>query len=38
MASIKEYGVLTPIAAVHDDGGQVWVRSGQRRALAAREA
>ena len=38
VASIKEHGVLIPIAAVRSDDGTVWVRAGQRRALAAREA
>jgi ParB family transcriptional regulator, chromosome partitioning protein len=38
LASIKEHGVLIPIAAVRDADGQVRVRSGQRRTLAAREA
>lgn len=38
VASIKEHGVLTPIAAVRDHDGQLRVRSGQRRTLAAREA
>lgn len=38
VASIKEHGVLIPIAAVRDDDGQVRVRAGQRRTLAAREA
>ena len=38
LASIKEHGVLIPIAAVRDANGQVRVRSGQRRTLAAREA
>ncbi|ETZ38105.1 ParB/RepB/Spo0J family partition protein [Mycobacterium intracellulare] len=38
VASIKEHGVLTPIAAVRDRDGQLRVRSGQRRTLAAREA
>jgi ParB family transcriptional regulator, chromosome partitioning protein len=38
VASIKEHGVLIPIAAVRDANGQVRVRSGQRRTLAAREA
>jgi ParB family transcriptional regulator, chromosome partitioning protein len=38
VASIKEHGVLIPIAAVRDDDGHVRVRSGQRRTLAAREA
>ena len=37
-ASIKEHGVLIPIAAVRDADGQLRVRSGQRRTLAAREA
>ncbi len=38
VASIKEHGVLIPIAAVRGEDGQVRVRSGQRRTLAAREA
>jgi ParB family transcriptional regulator, chromosome partitioning protein len=38
VASIKEHGVLTPIAAVRTEDGTVWVRAGQRRTLAAREA
>lgn len=38
VASIKEHGVLTPIAAVRSEDGTVWVRAGQRRTLAAREA
>ena len=38
LASIKEHGVLVPIAAVRDEHGTVWVRAGQRRTLAAREA
>ena len=38
VASIKEHGVLNPIAAVRTDDGAVWVRAGQRRTLAAREA
>lgn len=38
VASVKEHGVLTPIAAVRDRDGQLRVRSGQRRTLAAREA
>jgi ParB family chromosome partitioning protein len=36
--SIKEHGVLVPIVALRSDDGQVIVRSGQRRTLAAREA
>jgi len=38
VASIAEHGVLIPIAAVQDSDGQLWVRAGQRRTLAAREA
>lgn len=38
IASIKEHGVLMPIVAVRADDGQVVVRMGQRRTLAAREA
>jgi ParB family chromosome partitioning protein len=38
IASIKEHGVLIPIAAVRARDGQVMVRMGQRRTLAAREA
>ena len=38
IASIKEHGVLTPIAAVRGEDGQLLVRAGQRRTLAAREA
>jgi ParB family chromosome partitioning protein len=38
IASIKEHGVLIPIAAVRSDDGQLLVRAGQRRTLAAREA
>ncbi len=38
VASIKEHGVLMPIVAVRADNGQVMVRMGQRRTLAAREA
>lgn len=37
IASIKEHGVLTPIVAIRADDGQVLVRMGQRRTLAARE-
>lgn len=36
--SIKQLGVLEPIVARRDDRGQVLVRMGQRRTLAAREA
>ncbi len=38
VANIKEHGVLMPIAAVRTSDGQVVVRMGQRRTLAAREA
>jgi ParB family transcriptional regulator, chromosome partitioning protein len=38
VASIKEHGVLTPIAAVRGPDGVLRVRAGQRRTLAAREA
>lgn len=38
VASIKENGVLVPIVALRDDNGTLWVRAGQRRTLAAREA
>ncbi len=38
VASIQEHGVLIPIAAVQDSDGKLWVRAGQRRTLAAREA
>ncbi|WP_441964505.1 ParB/RepB/Spo0J family partition protein [Mycolicibacterium houstonense] len=38
IASIKEHGVLEPIVAIRDSDGQVLVRMGQRRTLAAREA
>lgn len=38
VASIQEHGVLIPIAAVQDNDGKLWVRAGQRRTLAAREA
>jgi ParB family chromosome partitioning protein len=38
IASIKEHGVLIPIAARRTDDGQLRVRAGQRRTLAAREA
>ncbi len=36
--SIRENGVLTPVLARRDDHGNVLVRAGQRRTLAAREA
>jgi ParB family chromosome partitioning protein len=38
IASIKEHGVLVPIVALRASDGQVFVRMGQRRTLAAREA
>jgi ParB family chromosome partitioning protein len=38
LASVKEHGVLTPIAALRDDDGTVRVRAGQRRTVAARQA
>lgn len=38
VANIKEHGVLIPIAAVRASDGQLVVRTGQRRTLAAREA
>jgi ParB family chromosome partitioning protein len=38
VASIKQNGVLTPILARRDGQGNVIVRAGQRRTLAAREA
>lgn len=37
VASVKEHGVLQPIAAVRDSDGHLQVRGGQRRTLAARE-
>jgi ParB family chromosome partitioning protein len=37
LASIKQNGVLTPILARKDEQGNVIVRAGQRRTLAARE-
>ncbi|SDZ48473.1 ParB/RepB/Spo0J family partition protein [Herbiconiux ginsengi] len=37
LASIKQNGVLTPILARRDEHGNVIVRAGQRRTLAARE-
>lgn len=38
LASIRENGVLTPILARRDEQGNLIVRAGQRRTLAAREA
>jgi ParB family chromosome partitioning protein len=38
VASIQEHGVLIPLSGVRSADGTVWVRAGQRRALAAREA
>lgn len=38
VASIKQNGVLTPILARRDDQGNIIVRAGQRRTLAARDA
>lgn len=38
VTSVKENGVLVPIVAVRDTDGALWVRMGQRRTLAAREA
>ncbi|POH62979.1 chromosome partitioning protein [Cryobacterium zongtaii] len=38
VASIKANGVLTPILARRDGQGNIIVRAGQRRTLAAREA
>jgi ParB family transcriptional regulator, chromosome partitioning protein len=38
IASIIEHGVLIPIAATRDSNGQILVRAGQRRTLAARHA
>ncbi|CAN5273007.1 hypothetical protein BH11ACT5_BH11ACT5_18500 [soil metagenome] len=37
LASIRENGVLTPILARRDQNGNIIVRAGQRRTLAARE-
>lgn len=37
-ASIAEVGVYTPLRAVRDQAGQVMVRDGQRRLLAAQQA
>ncbi|WP_392342556.1 ParB/RepB/Spo0J family partition protein (plasmid) [Leifsonia sp. P73] len=38
VASIRENGVLTPVLARRDAQGNILVRAGQRRTLAAREA
>ncbi len=38
LASIKDHGVIEPIVAVRTEDGQVRVRHGHRRALAAIEA
>ncbi|MCU1530405.1 MAG: chromosome partitioning protein [Frondihabitans sp.] len=38
VASIRDNGVLTPVLARRDTEGNVIVRAGQRRTLAAREA
>ncbi|MCJ1698072.1 ParB/RepB/Spo0J family partition protein, partial [Rathayibacter caricis] len=38
IASIRENGVITPVLARRDEHGNVIVRAGQRRTLAAREA
>lgn len=38
VASIRNYGVLSPLTAVRTAEGEVTVRDGQRRLLAAREA
>ena len=37
VASIREYGVLTPVGCRRTDDGTVTLRVGQRRVLAARE-
>jgi ParB family chromosome partitioning protein len=37
VASIREYGVLSPVGCRRTDDGTVTVRIGQRRVLAARE-
>jgi ParB family transcriptional regulator, chromosome partitioning protein len=36
--TIRTEGVLTPVLCLRDDDGKVYVRAGQRRTLAAREA
>src|ERR1035437_9265152 len=38
VASIREHGVLTPILAVRQGDGTLYVRAGQRRTLAAIQA
>ncbi|WP_301150469.1 ParB/RepB/Spo0J family partition protein [Mycobacterium simiae] len=38
MTSIRNYGVLSPLTAVRSPQGEVTVRDGQRRLMAAREA
>jgi ParB family chromosome partitioning protein len=37
VASIREYGVLTPVGCRRNEDGTVSLRIGQRRVLAARE-
>jgi ParB family chromosome partitioning protein len=38
IASIREHGVMEPVIGYRDEQGNVVVRAGQRRTLAAREA
>jgi len=38
VATIKEFGVLTPVLGRRGTDGTIYVRAGQRRTLAAREA
>jgi ParB family chromosome partitioning protein len=38
IASVRQLGVLTPVVAVRTDDGQIYVRMGKRRTLAAIEA
>ncbi|MEO5536047.1 MAG: ParB/RepB/Spo0J family partition protein [Pseudolysinimonas sp.] len=38
VASIRQFGVLEPVVCRRDENGNVTVRMGQRRVLAAREA
>ena len=38
VASVQELGVLVPVVAVRGESGDVQVRAGQRRTLAARQA